>query len=132
MTVDIFDSAGKLSGILITVIYSRYQAVFKCDPAPRFFKIMTTGLQNLIHTVFIGNRHQFPAFYIIWRMKGKCKCHLKFLFCKIINLRNQSTGGNSQVSLTDMKPAIFCQDMYKPKKIFIIIKGFSCSHHYNI
>ena len=132
MAVHISDSAGKFPCILIAVINSGYQTVFKCDPAPGFFKIITAGFQNLIHAVFVCDRHQFPSLHIIRCVKRKCKCHLKLFFCKVINLRNQPTGRYSQVSLTDMKSSVFCQDMYKPEKIFIIIKRFPRSHDHNI
>ena len=132
MTVYISDPTGKFSCILIAVIDSSYQTVFKCNPASRFFKITAAGFQNFIHAVFVCDRHQFPAFHIIRCMKRKCKGHLKLFSRKIINLRNQPAGRYGQISLTDMKSSVLRQDMYKSEKILIIIQRFPCSHDHNI
>ena len=132
MTIDIPDSSGKLSCILITVIHPGHKAIFKCDPSACHIKIVAACFQNFIHTVFSGNRHKLLSFLIIWRMKRKCKCHLQLFLSQFVDFGYQSAGRYCQISLADMKSSILCENVYKPQKIVIIIQWLTGSHHYYI
>ena len=132
MAVQSLQTACQLPSIFLAVVYPCYQAVFKCNSPSCFIKIIPACLQKLIHTVFLGNRHQLLPLFIIWSMERYRKSHLKLLLCQLIHFRYKSAGGHSQIPLTEMKSAFLCKNMDKSQKIIIIIQRSSGSHDYNI
>ena len=132
MAVQTFQTARQFLCIFFAVIYPCDQTVLKSDPPSCLGKIISAGLQKFIYRIFVGNRHQFPSFFIVRCMKRYCKCHLKLFICQFINSRNQPTCRYRKISLTDMDSSIFGQNMNKSEKIIIIIKRLTGSHHHHI
>ena len=129
MAIDAFYTACQLSRIFFTVVDASYKTVLKGDPSACFVKIISAGIQNLIHGILIRDRHQFLSFFIIWSMKGKCQSDLKLFFSQIIHLRHDPTGRNRHISLTDPKTVFVGKDPDKTDKIVIIIHRLTGSHH---
>ena len=132
MAIKSLKPVSQLHGIFSAVIYSCNKTVFKSDPASCFPEIMSASFQKFIYGIFIGNRHKFTSFFIIWRMQGNSKRHLKFFFSQLIDFRYKPAGRNCKISLTDMNASVFSQYMDESQKVIVIIQWFSCSHHNNI
>ena len=132
MTVNPLNTAGQLFCIFLTVIHTSHKAVLKSDPSACFVEVVSAGIQNLIHGIFIGDRHQFLTFLIIRRMKRKRQRDLQFLFCQIIHFRNNATGRNRYIPLTDAKSVFVGKYPDKTDKIIIIVHRLTGSHHYHV
>ena len=132
MAVNSSDTACQLLCIFLAVIDPGHKTVLKRNPPTCFVKVISAGIQNLIHGILICNRHQFLTLFIIWSMKGKRQGNLKFFFRQLIHLRHNSTGGNRHISLADSKAVLVGKNPDKADKIIIIIHRLSGSHYNHI
>ena len=85
-----------------------------------------------MNPVLICHRHQLQTFFLAGGMQGKGQGNGKLLIGQFPDAGYDSAGGNRQISLAYVQSVFICQKFYEFKKIVIIIKGLSGSHHNNI
>ena len=65
-------------------------------------------------------------------MQRKCQRDGQSLICQLPDLRNQPTGGNRHIPLTDMQSAFLRQKMDKADQVIVIVQRFTRSHHNHV
>ena len=128
MAVDVRNPRGKLFCIGLAVIFSANERVFKCNPAACFCKVIAARIKNFINGIFIGNRHQLAAFFIVRRMEGKCQGDLESLICQFVHIRHDSAGGNSDIPLADVESIGARKQPHEAHEIVVVVHRLTCSH----
>ena len=128
MTVDIRNPRGKLFCIGFAVIFPANERVLKCNPTACFCKVIAACIENFINRIFIGNRHQLAALFIVRRMKGKCQGDLESLICQFVHIRYDSAGGNGDVSLADVESFLARKQPHEAHQIVVVVHRLTRSH----
>ena len=107
------------------IIYAAEQPVFKADPSACFLDVIFDGLHKVRKLIGFVNRHQTASDFRIRSMQRNREIDLHFLIGEIVNLRNDSAGGNCDMTRSDVQPFIVVNDFQESEHFVKVIKSAS-------
>ena len=118
--------------VFVCIIDSVHQAVLKCNPAPCLLEVSITRCKHFGKIIFICHRHELPPLLLSRSVQRQRERDLKLFLRKFKHFRNNAAGRYRDVSLTDIKSVLICQDANEFQEIIIIVKRLPGAHDYHI